>query len=145
MSSSSSTEVAPTTTGTGARLARAFVIVAGDAEQAHDAIGRRLGTRRVRIRIDDEAFDVVAVHGAPQVSQVEGDASVTIETSRHLVREVLGGRVTVAEALRTDDLRARGALRDLAAVLSALEAFVHGAVRCDAMPELFDEFQKERS
>ena len=40
--------------------------------------------------------------------------------------------------------RARGALRDLVAVLAALDAFVHGAVRCAAMSDLFDEFQTER-
>ena len=145
MSLSSSTENSSPIAGTAARLARAFDVMAGEAERAHDAIARRLGRRRVRIRVDDEAFDVVAVHGAPQVTKPEGDALVTIETSRALVRSVLAGRVTLAEGLRTDALRARGALRDLVAVLSALEAFVHGAVRCAAMPELFDDFQRERS
>jgi hypothetical protein len=72
------------------------------------------------------------------------EADVAIGTSRATIREVLAGTTTMDEALHTDGLEARGTLRDLVAVLAALEAFVHGALRCEHMAELFDEFQTER-
>jgi hypothetical protein len=50
----------------------------------------------------------------------------------------------MAQALWRDELRARGALRDLVAVLHALDAFVHGALRCPQLAVQFDEFQSER-
>jgi hypothetical protein len=58
------------------------------------------------------------------------------------VRSVLAGDRSLADALRDDALVARGSLRDLVTVLAALDAFVHGAVRCREMPELFEEFQE---
>lgn len=144
VSSSSSTDLDPASAHVAGRLAHAFGILAAEAQTAHGEIARRLGERRVRIAIDDEVFDVTVMQGEPRVCEPHGDALVTIATSRALVRDVLAGRCSVAEALRDDSLRARGALRDLVAALGALEAFVHGAVRCKAMPALFQEFQTER-
>jgi hypothetical protein len=144
VSSSSCTEAVTVSTAVSAQLECAFQLLAREVRPAHKELGRRLGRRRVRIRVDDEVFDVATVHGIPRLSDPHGDAHITIETSRDLVRQVLAGRCSLADALRNDALRARGALRDLVALLAALEAFVHGAVRCEAMPVLFDKFQTER-
>jgi hypothetical protein len=107
-------------------------------------MARRLGRLRVRISVDDEVFEVAREEDTVRVSDADGSATVFIETSRAVVRDVLSGRCTLAATLREDALRARGALRDLVAVLAALEAFVHGAVRCEGLAALFDEFQTER-
>jgi hypothetical protein len=144
VSSNSSTERALLPGSVAAKLSHAFVILAHQCRPAHDEIARRIDGPRVRIKVDDEVFDVASMQGVPRVSNPEGHPSVTIETSRSLVDDVLAGRCTLAEGLRDDALRARGTLRDLVAVLAALEAFVHGAVRCEAMPELLDDFQTER-
>jgi hypothetical protein len=127
-----------------AQLAEAFDLLVRHVPAAHRELGRRLGRVRVRIGVDDERFDVTAHDGVLCVNEVEGDESVSIDTSRTVIADVLGGRRRLSDALRDDTLRARGALRDLVAVLSALEAFVQGAVRCSGMTALFDAFQRER-
>jgi hypothetical protein len=144
VSSSSSTDTAWSAPGSIAtRLAAAFDHLACDTPELHRALAEALGALRARIRVDDEVFDVVAVRRAPTVCAVHGTASVSIDTSRAVVHDVLGGRVTMAEALRDDTLRVRGALRDLVAVLHAIETFVHGAVRSRSVAALFQEFQEE--
>jgi hypothetical protein len=60
------------------------------------------------------------------------------------VRNVLAGQATLNDVLLGDELRAAGRMSDLVAVLEALEAFVHGAVRCDAIAQLYHEFQSEK-
>jgi hypothetical protein len=144
VSSSSSSDRAAAHDAVAAQLTQAFALLANQATPAHRALARRLGPRRVRINIDRESFDVIADGGAPRVAAAAGPVTVSISTSRKVVRDVLAGRRTMADALRDDSLRAFGALRDLVAVLAALDAFVHGAVRCESMSELFDAFQKER-
>jgi hypothetical protein len=125
-------------------LTSAFELLARDVQAAYTEIARRLGERRVRISVDGETFDVAAPEGLARVCRPEGDPVVTIETTRALVRQVLAGACSLEQALHDDSLRARGTLHDLVAVLAALEAFVHGAVRCEAMPKLFDQFQTEK-
>jgi hypothetical protein len=142
--SSSSSAEEPQPTAVAEQLDRAFRILACDVPVAHREVALRLGAVRVRIHIDDEVLDVACAHEQPQVLSPSGAAAVTFATTRATVRDVLAGRSTLAEVLRNDTLRARGTLRDLVAVLAALDAFVHGAIRCEAMPELFDEFQTER-
>jgi hypothetical protein len=137
---SSSSSTSPTIA---TQLEVAFALLARSVPTALDEIARRLGTRRVRITVDDEAFDVIATDKL-RVTSPTDEADVTIATSRATIRDVLAGITTMDEALHTDGLEARGTLRDLVAVLNALEAFVHGAVRCEHMAELFDEFQTER-
>jgi hypothetical protein len=144
VSSNCSTDARADASTVAAQLTRAFELLAYDCCAAHTEMARRLGERRVRIGVDDETFDVASLRGLVRVCDPEGDALVTIDTSRALVRQVLAGACTLEQALRNDSLRARGALRDLVAVLAALEAFVHGAVRCAAMPQLFDRFHTER-
>jgi hypothetical protein len=145
VSSNCSTDTRAGAPTVAAQLTSALDILESDVRTAHAEMARRLGERRVRISVDEETFDVAPLRGRLRVSEPEGDASVTIETSRALMREVLSGECPLEQALRNDSLRARGTLRDLVAVLSALEAFVHGAVRCGAaMPKLFDQFQTEK-
>jgi hypothetical protein len=144
VSSSCSTEPSPPEAAVGPQLARAFSLLGRNAPAAHDEIARRLGAVRVRIRVDDEVFDVARKRSVPRVCAAEGSASVSIDTTRAVVRDVLTGRRMMAEVIRVDALRVRGALRDLVATLAALEAFVHGAVRCAAVADLFDEFLTER-
>jgi hypothetical protein len=141
---SSSTD-ARTVTPVATQLAVALDALARESTATHRQMLRRLDGVRVRIRVDDERFDFAtdAARGLVHVEPVAGDAHVTIETSRAVVREVLAGRDTLAGALRTGALTALGALHDLVAVLSALEAFVHGAVRSRATAALFEDFQAE--
>jgi hypothetical protein len=144
VSSSSSTDRIPAPSPVATQLARAFALLAGEVPSIHTEVAARLGTVRVRLTVDDEVFDVANIDGAPRVIDAVDDASVTIATTQAVVRDVLAGGRTMAEVVRDDALRALGPLRDLVAVLAALDAFVHGAIRCHAMSALFDEFQTER-
>ena len=94
--------------------------------------------------MDDEVFDVRVEDGIPCVRVPDGEASVWVRTTRAAVQAVLAGRATLADAVRADEVRAEGRLPDLVALLEALEAFVHGAVRCDEIAQLYDDFQSER-
>jgi hypothetical protein len=144
VSSSSSIDAARAAPGPiAARLSEAFEHLASDTPELHRALAEALAGLQVRIRVDDEVFDVVALRRAPTVCDAQGSASVSIETARAVVHDVLGGRVTMAQALHDDTLRVRGALGDLVAVLHAIETFVHGAVRSRSVAALFHVFQAE--
>jgi hypothetical protein len=139
VSSSSSTDGASIAT----LLARALELMQGGCPAALDELGRCLADVTVGLRVDDESFDVRVEAGMAIVGPPAGPATVTISTSRAAVRAVLSGQRTLADAVRADAVRARGPLRDLVAVLGALEAFVHGAVRSAAAERLHDDFQNE--
>jgi hypothetical protein len=149
VSSSYFTDEAPVrvtpVTPVAAQLARAFDALARESAGSYREVLRRLDHLRVRIRVDDERFDVAtdAARGLVQVDRAAGDARVTIETTRAVVRDVLAGRCTLAEVLRAGSLTACGTLRDLVAVLHALEAFVHGAARSRETARMFGDFQTE--
>jgi hypothetical protein len=145
VSSSYSTDDETATTTVSEQLACALDAISRESTVTYGQMLRRLDRVRVRIRVDDELFDVAsdAARGFMRVEAVDGDARVAIETSRAVVRNVLAGRSTLAEVLRSGALTANGTLRDLVAVLSALEAFVHGAIRSRATAALFGDFQTE--
>ncbi len=116
----------------------------GGCPGAHAAMARRLGGSTVRLSVDGETFDVRVERGSPRVFPPAGDATVSVRTSRATVQAVLAGRRTLADAVRADELSALGPLPALVSLLDALEAFVHGAVRCDAVAQLYHDFQRER-
>jgi hypothetical protein len=144
VSSSSSTETSRPEDRIATLLAHAFELMQSDAPGAYAEMARRLGRSTVRIAVDDDIFDVRVEHDVPRVRDPHDHATVSVRTSRATVRDVLAGRRTLAGALRADELRAEGRASDLVAVLEALEAFVHGAVRCDAVAQLYHDFQRER-
>jgi hypothetical protein len=125
-------------------LARAFDALRAGCPRAYAEMIRRLDGSTVRITVDGDTFDVYADHDTVRVRDPRGPATVSIRTSRATVRDVLAARGTLRDALDDDELRAEGCLCDLVVVLEALGAFVHGAVRCDAIAQLYHEFLSER-
>ena len=125
-------------------LAQALDGLRGGCPGACAAMARRLGASTVRLSVDDETFDVRVERGCPRVFHPDGDATVWVRTSRATVHAVLAGRCTLACAVRADELSALGPLPALVSLLDALQAFVHGAVRCDAIAQLYHDFQSER-
>ena len=144
MSSSSSTEGRRQGEAIATLLARAFELLLSSCPRACAEMARRLGESTVRITVDNETFDVYAEHDTVRLRIPRGHATVSIRTSRATVRDVLAARSTLRDALKDDELRAEGHLHDLVVVLEALEAFVHGALRCDAIAQLYHEFQSEK-
>lgn len=143
MSSSSFADAGGPAAPIATRLARAFDELRGGCPRAHAEMARRLGDSTVRLSVDDEVFDVHVQEGAPRIRPPHGTPTVSVCTTRAAVRAVLAGRRRLADAVRSDEVRAEGGLRDLVALLEALEAFVHGAVRCDKIAQLYDDFQRE--
>ena len=144
MSSSSLVDDGRTTAPIATLLERAFEVLRGACPRAHAEMARRLGESTVRLSVDGEVFDVRVEKGIPRVHSPHGEASVCVRTTRAAVRSVLAGRRTLADAVCADEVRVEGRLADLVTLLEALEAFVHGAVRCDEVAQLYDEFQNER-
>jgi hypothetical protein len=124
-------------------LERAFDVLRGGCPRAHAEMARRLGSATVRLAVDEETFDVRVGRGAPRIYPPDGMPTVLVRTTRAALRAVLAGRRTLADAVRADEVRAEGRLPDLVALLGALEAFVHGAVRCDAIALLYHDLQSE--
>ena len=144
MSSSSSTEDRRPEEPIATLLARAFETLQSDCPRAYARMVQRLGESTVRVTVDDETFDIRVEHDVARVLDPRGSTAVSIRTSRATVRDVLAGQATLTDALYGDELRADGRLTDLVAVLEALEAFVHGAARCDTIAQLYHEFQSKR-
>jgi hypothetical protein len=143
VSSSSSAEIGGAAAPVATLLKRAFEVLGSGCPRAHREMARRLGDSTVRLSVDDEVFDVHVERDAPRVRAPAGSPTVSVCTTRSAVRAVLAGRRRLADAVRADEVRAEGRLRDLVAVFEALEAFVHGAVRCDKIAQLYDDFQHE--
>lgn len=145
MSSSSSADAGGSAGPFATLLERAFDLLRAGCPRAHAEVARRLGGSTVHLSVDDEVVGVSVQEGALRVRLPDGEATVSVHTTRAAVRAVLAGRRTLADAVRTDAVRAEGRLPDLVALLGALDAFVHGAVRCGKIAQLYDEFQSERA
>jgi hypothetical protein len=143
VSSSSSADAGGPAPPIATLLERAFDVLCGGCPRAHREMARRLGCSTVRLAVDDETFDVRVEHDAPRVRPPDGTPAVSVRTTRAAVRAVLAGRRRLVDAVLADEVRAEGRLHDLVALLEALDAFVHGAVRCDKIAQLYDEFQRE--
>jgi hypothetical protein len=143
VSSSSFTDAEAVPVSIATMLDRAFAHMELGCPMAFDEIARRLAGVTVRLAVDEETFDVRVADGAPRVGPPVGVAGVEVTTSRAAVRAVLSGETTLAEAVRADRVRATGRLVDLVALLDALDAFVHGAVRSEGIEQLYDDFQHE--
>ena len=124
-------------------LTRSFEVLGSGCPRAHAEMARRLGASTVRLSVGDEVFDVHVERGAPRVRPPDGTPTVSVCTTRVAVQAVLAGRRRLADAVRADEVRVEGRLPHLVALLEALEAFVHGAVRCDQIARLYDDFQRE--
>ncbi len=143
MSSSSFADAGGPVAPVATLLTRAFEVLGSGCPRAHAEMARRLGSATVRLAVDDETFDVRVERGAPRIYPPDGMPTVLVRTTRAALKAVLAGRRTLADAVRADEVRAEGRLPDLVALLGALEAFVHGAVRCDKIARLYDDFQRE--
>jgi hypothetical protein len=87
------------------------------------------GSEAIRVQLD----------AAPWVGPPAA-AEVVAEISPDDLAAILGGEVTIEEALDREHLELCGALDDLLRFLDALAAWVHGAVRCPSMALLYQEY-----
>ena len=117
-------------------------------EQAEpDAVARMravVGSRRARIRLDDEAVDVeFGPDGSLLVGEQAGDVDGEGATDRGTVLDLLDGNVEVTDAILDGRLRVSGAVDELARMFAALEILLDGSARAPALQRLAREFRDD--
>ncbi len=122
-------------------VAESFASIAVEAPAAHQALTLALGDQAIAIRLDHEQFGVAA-RPIPTITAPAEAPDVAIEVSASTVRAVIDGDLSLADAVTNDHVRAVGSLDAIAQVHDALIAYVHGAIRSPAVPELRTRFDE---
>lgn len=73
-----------------------------------------------------------------------GPASVTVETSRRAILDLVDDRLTVAQAVDAGAVAVSGTLADLAVLHEGLRVYVQGAVRSPSLPGILERFRRSR-
>jgi len=105
---------------------------------------RRLDTRRVDLRVDDEHVPVLFARDEARIVADASPGTVEVRTTRTAVLRVIDARDTLVSAVLADRLVLRGAPRDVLAFHDGLMAYVQGAVRARSFPELLRQFRRGR-
>ena len=116
--------------------------IAGDVPWAYAAILARLGARVVRVRLSGEALTIRGDGGRVRLGD-DGSGDVEVSTVRAELVALADGEMTLEEAVTAERLELRGRVDDLMAGLLALEAYLHGAVRCPELSGLMDAFRED--
>ena len=127
-------------------VAESFASISIEAPGAHHALTRALSDQTIAIMLDDERFGVAA-RPIPTITAPSESPDVAITVSASTVRAVIDGDLSLADAVTNDHVRAVGSLDAIAQVHDALIAYVHGAIRSPAVPDLrprFDEISGAR-
>jgi len=120
-------------------LARSLELLLEQSPAHFLAVRRRMRGLSVRIAIDGEAPVRVQLDARPFVGP-DAHADIVAGVARQHLAALLDGALTIEDAVDDDRLRLQGALDGLLSFLDALEAWIHGAVRCPAFPTLYREF-----
>jgi hypothetical protein len=137
----------------GQYLAQALGLLRSESPVHFQATRQRLGGLAILIRIAGDVPVRVRLEGevaATWVARADhvgghahvgaSDSGVEISTSRADLDGFLRGAFTLEEGLEANRLTVRGALDDVLAFLEALNAWLHGALRCPSFPSLHRRF-----
>jgi hypothetical protein len=112
-----------------------------------DALARMqavVGSRRARIRLDDEAVDVAfGAGGGLQVTEPAGDVDGEGATDRGTVLDLLDAHLEVTDALLDGRLRVTGAVDDIARMFTAIEILLDVSARAPALQRLARDFHDD--
>ena len=125
-------------------LARSFDALRREVPEAYSRMCRRLASRAVALRVDEERVAVVFARDEARIVADGRECAVEVRTSRTAVLRVIDARDTLMSAVLADRLVLRGAPRDVLAFHDALMAYVHGAVRARSFPDLLRQFRQRR-
>lgn len=120
----------------GSLLAESLTALAREQPALHARMCEQLQGRAVEVRVDAERFVLGFTPGHARVEPGGREADAVILTGRRALGEVLGARLSLAEAVLTDALEVVGPLASLMALHEGLVTYVHGAVRCPSFPSL---------
>ena len=117
-------------------LVESFEVLRTDLPPSYGALCRRLDRLAIEIRVDGEGFVVRFSESRAGVADISGSTDAHIETSVGCILAVIDGAIDLSEAVMRHEVRVVGALSVVTRLHEGILAYVHGAVRCPAFPEL---------
>ena len=123
-------------------LARSFTALEHEHRSAYLRTCRALAGRSVQIEIDSPA--VLARFSASAVSVSDADAAgdLTLGTDKSTVFDLIDGKLTLLEAVRSERMQLRGSVESVADFHDALMIYLDGAVRSPSFPDLLTDYRR---
>jgi hypothetical protein len=121
-------------------LARALTLFEDEVPAVYRELARRVATREVRCDIDGDRITIRCDGHRLRLERRSVSPAVYIRTSRDVIVDLVEGGTSLMDAVWEERIFLRGELEDLVAFHDGLAAFLSGAVRCPAFPELLDDY-----
>lgn len=103
-----------------------------------------VGSRRARIRLDEEAVDAeFGAGGGLLVTDPAGEVDGEGAADRATVLDLLDGHVEVEDAILDGRLHVTGAVDDVARIFAAIEILLDGSARAPALQRLARDFRAD--
>jgi hypothetical protein len=121
-------------------LRAAFALLAADTPAHFAALRDTLGALAIVIRLGDEQpLRVCIADGAPSITEAS-QGEVALQLGEPAFDALLHGELTVEEAIAADRLAVKGKLDEVLIFLDALHIWLHGALRCPALHDLYARY-----
>jgi hypothetical protein len=103
-----------------------------------------VGSRRARIRLDDETVDVVFdVDGKLRIGEPSGEVDGEGSSDRQTVLDLLDGYVEVTDAILDGRLSVSGATEHVSRMFVAIEILLDGSTRILPLQQLARDFRED--
>lgn len=123
-------------------LDSSLALIRQDCPPAYAQLCRLLAPRQVQLNVDQEALwlsfapDAVSLHAGQAPTP-----AITVDLSRQVILDMLDARLSLQDAIQHGRLGLRGDLYHLTLFYEGWLAYLRGAVRCPAMPDLLDAYR----
>lgn len=121
-------------------LARSLALLEDEMPSAYSAVASHLGGREVLLHVDEETLSVRGAGERLHLSFVGTAPVVELRTCRDVIAALIEGEITLLDAVLSERLVLVGSVDDLVAFDAGLIAYLNGAVRCPAFPNLRDDY-----
>jgi hypothetical protein len=120
-------------------LERSLQLLSRDAPEHFAAMRAHAHNLAVIVAVEGSAPVRLQLDVVPWLGPA-GHAEVLVALGEDDLDAILEGVLGIEHALERDRLLLRGELVHLLSFFAALDAWLHGAMRCAAMPALFDDY-----
>lgn len=118
-----------------ATLCQALRLIRLREPDAYIAMTKRLDGMTIRLDFDDSLY--LHVNGDEIVQSIApGSSEISVTGDRHIVLDLVYGKITFTQAVYSGRLEIAGAIGPLTCALSALEYFVASLLRIEDAEEL---------
>lgn len=121
-------------------LARSLEVLASQAPAAYAGLERALAGHPIRLEVDGQR-SVLSFEGSRHRLAEEGEAHTLLRTDRAAILDLVAGRISLVEALRSERLWLQGHPSRLARLDEALRIYLAGAVRAPAFGALLSAYR----